>query len=337
MKRLTAILPMLFILLLTQCKEITTTTQIDRDGSCERIIEVAFKDDDLTRSAFPIPLDASWKSERLRDTKDSSRTVYRARKRFASFKDLALEYAEKPDSLQRVCLDLQLGKKFRWFYTYFEYREVYKAYNPFHHVPLSDFMTTEEWQRYVSEKDTVGLKAKYDAWSERSMMEEIFQPMKQAAGALKEPDLSDSLMENSKEALFSAWKAADMKPEIDEVLKVSEGVVGKPVWRLRAGVEQALKGLNKKIDFSGDVESSSYVNKVVMPGLLISSNAPQLQGNTAMWEIRDKQFCFDDFVMDARSRTVNLWAVVVTVLAAMASLAVWAAAFWRSRRDKASA
>jgi len=332
MKRPSAIPPIIFLLLLTQCREITTTTKIDRDGSCERTIEVAYKDDDLAKSAFPIPMDSTWKSERFRDRKDSSRTVYRAQKRFESFQDLTREYAAKPDSLLRVHLDLQLQKKFRWFYTFFEYREVYKAYNPFHYAPISDYMTPEEWQRYVSEKDTTGLKKKYDDWSERSLMEEIFQPMKSAAKALNIPGLPDTLLERKKQALFTAFKVSDAEPKTDEVLRVCEQVLGKPVWQLRAAVDRALIDLNKKMEYASDVESNSYVNKVMMPGLLISSNAPQLQGNTAMWEIHEKEFCINDFIMQAESRVVNLWAVAVTALAALVSLAAWAVMFWRSRR-----
>jgi hypothetical protein len=83
------------------------------------------------------------------------------------------------------------------------------------------------------------------------------------------------------------------------------------VWKLkdaiRAGWQDALKMLKGK-----GTSGESFTSAVVLPGILLETNAPDVKGSSASWKFNVDQLQLRDFEMRARSRVVNEWAIAVT-------------------------
>lgn len=326
-----------FLIFLCSCKEITIRTHIFRDGSCQRTVEVKSESKDVSGSGFPIPTDASWQIETERDKKDTTLFIYRATKKFAGFTDLISEYEYKKDTTLQVHLDIQIEKRFRWFYTFFDYQEIYRAYNPYALVPIHDYMTDDELRQYIIEEDSSKLKPKYEQWEKASLFEELYHAILDSARAMKDTELPETLVASHKHDLYSALMDSGDATETDKVLQVCENVLRtKAVKRLKPAIEFTMKQLEKKIEFVGDVNKNKYTNSAILPGLLVGNNSSTIESDVLFWNIEAKQFFFDDYVMYAHSRITNVWIVRMTLFIAFSVLIVCLWLIWRRKIKTAS-
>ena len=338
----------LIVMALTGCREITTTTRVFPDGSCERTIEIP---DDSTPAdsafigPFTLPVDSTWKvTEKIDSTQttthvDSGKTIENKKNRtviavkhFSKVEDLNLLYqSEGKDSL-RVNMDIRLDRRFRWFNTFFKYTETYRACSPFKIVSIHDFLTPEELSLYYQKDDTLKLDKKVEKWLARSYFEELFQAMLQNAQTIPVAGLDTAALNSRKEALFAAVLAEN------EIGKKSDGPIAASTMRFlekfyrnpgvrkwSPAVEKALKSMEKKQEFLVGLDSDSYVNRVVMPGLILDTNASSVEGAKVEWKLKSNRFYWEDYVMSVESRVVNKWAIWVTAAlfaAVLAALAV---------------
>jgi hypothetical protein len=63
--------------------------------------------------------------------------------------------------------------------------------------------------------------------------------------------------------------------------------------------------------------AEDYHHMVIMPGLLIDTNAEEVGGDTLKWDLTFVKYLDSDYVMFAESRVTNVWAYVVSVLIVM--------------------
>ena len=70
-----------------------------------------------------------------------------------------------------------------------------------------------------------------------------------------------------------------------------------------------------------EADSDSYINKVIMPGIIMDTNAEQVEGNSVIWRVKAKQFLDVDYSMWVESRSVNRWAILLTALLIMMPVA----------------
>jgi hypothetical protein len=337
----------LVVMALAGCREITTTTRVFPDGSCERTIEIpddSSPADSVFAGPFPMPVDSTWKvTEKIDSTQrtthvdagkktegNKKRTVI-AVKSFRSVVDLNLLYQNKGKDSLRVYTDVRLDRRFRWFNTFSEYMETYKACTPFKRVSIKDYLSPEELSLYYLKEDTLKLDKKVEEWLARSYFEELFHAMLQSAESIPVPGLDASVLNGSKEALFTALMAEDEKKSNEsfnaiQTMRFLEKFYRNPgVRKWSAAVEKALKAMEKKQEFLVGLDSDSYVNRVVMPGLILDTNASTVEGATVEWKLKSNRFYWEDYVMRAESRVVNKWAIWVTaalLLAVLAALAV---------------
>jgi hypothetical protein len=52
--------------------------------------------------------------------------------------------------------------------------------------------------------------------------------------------------------------------------------------------------MQKKQEFLVGLDSDSYVNVVVMPGLWLDTNAPTVEGGTVKWKMKSNRFYWED-------------------------------------------
>ncbi len=294
------------ILNFSGCREYKTTTKINSDGSCERTVIVKDNTVEPHSLVFPIPADNSWKIKRTKVKDDTTQTVYTATKYFGDVNSINNEYKNK----DKIGLHVNLDKKFRWFYTYFDYEEVYHSYFPFRSIPLKKFLTPQEYEQYLKDDTTKAFKKRLDKYAEESYFEYFFDEFLALLGKNKIADLTPE---------YVASKKSIIKEHIDEygdktekLMKYMEKVLGtKSVWKLRDGIDNIVKSILEKMDHFSTA-NGSYKSEVTMPGIILSTNAKTVEGNKAVWEFEAGRFCYEDFTMTVQSRVANVWTFVVS-------------------------
>ncbi|MBN2214211.1 MAG: hypothetical protein JW723_08200 [Bacteroidales bacterium] len=149
----------LAVLILTNsCLEYEITTQVHSDGSIERYFKVSGDQDMINEeSSITLPADSTWEIKTWREPDDSSKNkpdsiyVYTARKTFKSYKEMNEELKNAPDIYNMVNMQVSLKRKFRWFYTFIKYTEIYQRHFPYNYLPLKDFLTEEELRYSLSD------------------------------------------------------------------------------------------------------------------------------------------------------------------------------------------
>ena len=84
--------------------------------------------------------------------------------------------------------------------------------------------------------------------------------------------------------------------------------------------------------FNDDYTGDNYTNEVIMPGLLINTNANTVEGNKVTWEFGALQYYASNFEMVAESRIVNRWAIILSGIIAFVLLVLLILGIFVKRR-----
>jgi len=315
--------------------EYKVTTVISTDGTCERVITVGREQKTLPNGAFPVPTDSTWQCEwtlakKVDSTSKKADNVYTARKRFADFDGLAREYPVQHDST-RLSISVNIQKKFRWFYSYYDYTETYARFDPLH-VPVqpSAFMTEEELRQFMSsEVPDSTLEKKRNLWEQQNMMEWAFGLLVDAVRRRNDPGLPVSLFEQNKERLIAlladdTTKGSKHRDFADKTVRDMAGLLHLSTDAVRLLVpdldsigSQAVKRMEII-----DKAKGSYTNSVVMPGVIIATNAGEVRGTTVVWRFTHEHLALMDYPMNVESRVINLWAIILTAFVVLVAIGV---------------
>jgi hypothetical protein len=294
-----AALIVLILLTASGCKkEKKTTTKINSDGSCMRTVVVNPVSD--TSSSFPIPTDKSWETRLEGDTEK----VYVASKRFDDVNQMSNEY-RRPG---KVGVDLKFEKKFRWFFTYFSYQETYNPCLQIQRIPIRTFLTAEEYALYERGDTSKAFKKRMDEFLMANILEEFYCRLIDSVKSLHDPSLPVSIFIAKKKEI-NLDKAEHNKKDIVQYL---ERVLG---LKLRDKLERQIDGIVKSIDDKIEFMMGAggyYVNEVVMPGIILNTNANTVEGNKVTWSFNEDKFTYVAYTMNVESRTANPWATYAT-------------------------
>lgn len=322
----------LALFLLPGCNDYyTITTIVSTDGSADRVIEWGkntSRESDYSVGQLPLPIDSSWRiSLRRTGAADSSLSkdsnlVFTASKHFASFEALTAEYTRAHDST-KLQIVVGVQKRFRWFYTYFAYAETYKAFHPLTMVPAGEFFAPGEIAQFMANNVSDSLRTRFKAWEERNAFEFVYRRLVSAATALNDPDLPATAITANKEALSRAFlsdnttqrgekKSGNDTLGVEGSMAVLESVLHtSAVAQLRQPLAEAIEEWMKDYE-ERSVIAGTYTNAVVMPGIILNTNAQNVDGNRVKWTFSDDQLSMMDVSMEVESRVVNVWAIVVT-------------------------
>ncbi len=297
------------------CREISVITTVKTDGSMERVV-ITGDSSGVAEAAYPIPTDTSW-TITYHETKDDSDRIekkYKAVKTFRNVDELNEYLACKDDTIPRIDIKAGLKKKFRWFYTFFEYTETYKSYNQFHSVPPEAFFTDEEIKLIKAGVDSGKIDDKMEEWQELSIFEEFNQRFIAAAQNLGDPELTPEVIRSKRDQLLGIIQESE--PEsADHFINQLEEVLGTlAVRKLEGEIKSIYKDVEYKLEYMSNFFTTDFTSSVIMPGLLIDTTAPTVEGNKATWNFESGRFYIFDFQMFALSRVVNKWTFIVTVV-----------------------
>ncbi len=279
-----------------------TTTKINNDGSCERTVFVKNVSDTSMYRSFPVPTDKSWESRIERDSVKEE--VYVASKRFDNVNQMNNEY-KRPS---KVGIDLKFEKKFRWFFTYFSYQETYKPCFQIQRIPIRAFLTKEEYAQYENGDTSKALKERMDEFLMANLVEEFYKQLIDSVESLHDPSLPVSVFIAKKHEI----DFHNMEHSTKDVIKYLERTLG---LKLRGKLERQIDGIEKlmeaKIQFIMDA-GGDYVNEVVMPGIILNTNANTVEGTKVLWHFNEDKFTFISYTMTVESRIANPWATYTT-------------------------
>ena len=310
-------------------EELHVTSKLNSDGSLDRTITIADKDSSsYDNNIFGIQPGNGWQAESkvLNDTSDQVYTVLT--RHFTSTEDANDEMNARNDSLWQV--ESKLESKFRWFYTYHRYADTYSAINRFKHHKIEDYFTPEDFAfidrvddgklneadslflEYIGDKIFEGFATK--AWV-TEIEQTIFSVLDDVGLQTMKEGIDITRLLNDPDSLFS--------DNLDDIIPIAKelgipidtlGIAGKLTERYQV-VEQ-------RINFMSEAINVELIHTIEVPGLIIETNAPQVDGKTAYWSPRIIKLCLRPYTMYAEYRTMNWWAVIVSGILVLGSLAL---------------
>ncbi len=307
MKQISKIAALLLTLFAAGCNDFTVKTSIHRDGSFERTIICDGDSLGLYSLHLPYVFSDGWNIEIRRKEHAEKSFVTTAKKLYASNDELMAEFAGGKDSA-KLQISSQIEKRFRWFFSYYNYKETLPSYALFRHLSIDSFFTPTEIVLIKESKDSL-IKKRVDEFWLRNIIEEFLKRILVKVEELNDPELTQSLILQEKEALTRELLKSE-EPKPDQVAKIFETVLRtKSARKLRGTIDSVSKDLTAAIELEGK-RDVSYKNEVTMPGILLSSNSEKIEGNSVTWHCSSNRYF--DVTMTAESRAVNLWAIILT-------------------------
>lgn len=312
-----------------------------------------------------------WETKIENETDTIQKFVLTAKRHFKNYQELNSDLSG--DSLKPgdIRIETNLAKKFRWFYTDIRFTETYKKCFPFEHFPLNDFMSESEIEfslnsdsfLYSPEKENFvrissldeipvltnqdslkaekiekELEVKFNTWMAKNAYEEFSQIV---SASLK--DTNQELEEKFQVLKDSIYQLVNfeelMNSKEDEFIEISFLTVANLL-----GIEPDNIYSSKKDEFDLFFEKLRYiykpaddyfVNTILMPGELLTSNALKFEEDACIWEVRFEKFFVNDFEMFAESRIINRWAIITSILgASVLVIFLLSLAFRKKRRSE---
>jgi len=353
---------MVLLLLAVSCLDYTVTTTVNRDGSVMRKYKVRGDSAEIFDGSLMIPSGPEWKishglepKDRNDTLPDKSQYVYEASRTFASIDELR-EWLETDTSIGTIKPIISLKKKFRWFYTYYEYSEVYPMSCPFQKIPVDSFLTDMEQSvildddrtAYSSEGRQLIWKVKdstynYTAADSAEMNKISEQCQQKLMGwmnasiiedyiAVLNKHFKDEKVVNDITQKKTTWKNAvllklDFKTgdftSISLLNAIGDSLTG-------SGRLQELYANNPDIfaEFDSKVEKvkvdidDSFEHILSLPGKAFSTNSEKVSLTEMEWQFEPMFFFMKDYEMKASSRAANPWIMVLSGLLAVGLIGV---------------
>jgi hypothetical protein len=326
------ILVILLVIMVSGCLEVKVKTTVRPDGSCERVETVNAGAPELPGAAFPIPTDSSWETGWTRRDNKEKEYLYTAKKRFESPEALALEFSSVAVDSTKLRISPMIEKRFRWFFTYLIYKETYQRFCTFTLVPASRVLSEDEIQRISVGEKGDSLKRKLDEWQWRNIYEGFHLALLNGARRLGDPTLSpDSVMMRKEELFRIVQRDTTTKDDLDRTLVLIAGFFRSgAVLRLRPELRTAWDAAEDMMKRAQSA-NGEYTNTVVMPGIILDTNAGEVKGTTVSWKFSADQFMLGDYTMWVESRVMNIWAVILTGVIAIGLTGVLVVLRLRSR------
>ncbi len=308
--------------------EAIVTNIVHPDGSVLRKLEIRNQEKNLKVSNVQLPYDSTWT---IRDSveigpKGDTTWVRRAEKLFKDAQAVSQEYKADSSFNRGASRSAGLRKKFSWFNTEFSYTEtVFRKIQ--HGYPVSDFLSPDELKWFYSPDNLAGekksgpdslfyraiddtVKKKVESWTIKSLVSEWIYDFARLTSASGKRALSpDSLnthiddysriIESNSKNFDSLWANGTL---VREILGEKNAV------EYRAEADSALKTATDQFFF----DFRNYTLRTLMPGKLTSATGIVDSSGYVVWPVKSDFFMTQDYVMKAESKTVNLWAWIVS-------------------------
>jgi len=332
----------LFAVLFNGCLEIETTSRVNSDGTIHRTVVIKGDSAAIHAGDFPLPLDATW--EREIQKSDDKRFILTATRLFRDADEMS--EALKGTTGKTLGLRAELQRQFQWFFTKLRYRETWLNFDPFQAVPVTDYLSPTEVdffirhelskEPYPTEGDSLALKdasERFEKWHAANLFEAYYRAFMDGVKKLNDPRLTPASVAAAKDKLCEKSKQYLEKNKIDTLKLIFRGVLKTPtVQKAMAANPEGFEDYMARLRFLDGIMENSYHSNIIMPGLIVQTNASALDGSKASWEDYIKFCLLRDTDLIVESRITNWWAIVVTGIIVAALLILLVATTLRRRR-----
>lgn len=334
------------------CNPTDMTTVIHSDGSCTRIftqqVDEKFIKGDTSQNPFPIPIDENWKiqwqylTKEIHhnwpvknwewDKKDTNHIVTAfAVRNFNSVKNMSDAFKFKKDfSWHNLNIKASLEKKFRWFYTYYIYKESYSKIPIDFKVPIEKYLTKDEISFWLTGEPnllkgqngieiaefTKSLEAKFNNW----LLENIWTLQYESLVnnlSLFPGHPEQERMEQAKDSIFHQLIKLDLK----DIYNYNLGELLNKYFKTTAFtfLDNAQDAEMKKIIEPEAVQIFQRYNenainhKIVLPGKIIVTNGI-LSADTSSWKVDTYRILYTNYELKATSRKLNIWSFILSAI-----------------------
>jgi hypothetical protein len=330
-------------------------TEINPDGSCSRSftreVDSAFMIGDTAKSnPFPVDIDASWKISwsdsntavhtgwplktwEGNDKDKNKNTNATAWRKYNSVAEMAEHFRlKKSDDWSAIKPRYEFNKKFRWFYTYYTYKEIYPKLKTFDKVPFEKFMTSEEAEFWFSGRpdllkgmngveirEYIGkLENKYNHWFTNNLWIVEYDELLKNYNLLNDKTISRTRLEQARDSVFNKYApmADSNGPEMDmeaSLNKYFNTNVFSQLWEKPDGAMKKFEDNSYNLEFL-KYFGRSFSYELLMPGKIIQPDNAILHGDTLIWKLDAYRMVHNDYEIVAQSRKTNTWAFVLSIL-----------------------
>jgi hypothetical protein len=354
---------LILLLFMGSCLDYSVTTRVNRDGSIFREYRVRGDSAKIFSGSLMIPSGSEWKishSWRPKNEEDTlsgeKQYVYLASRTFKDIDELN-SWLATDTSMGTIKPTVSLKKKFRWFYTHYEYSEVYPMTFPFQKIPVDSFLTDIEQSVIMDDDRTVyssndrkmiwRVKETDYAYSpaDSAEIEKISKNCEKKLGSWMVAsiieDYVDVLNKHFKnEAIVRTisqkkdnWKDAvdkryDMKSSdfvtADFLNSIGDSLLGSGrLQELYVNNPEVFDEFDRKIRKARDLGvEDSFTQTLSLPGKMYSTNSEKVSPAEIEWKLEPMYFALKDYEMEASSRVANPWIMVLSGLLAAGLIGV---------------
>ncbi len=332
----------ILIFIMPGCLDIWITTEVKPNGSINQTIVFQGDSAEIAEVPFALMKENDWKREWSKPEKDKYKLV--VSKEFSSVKELNKTMNPVDTNLQVVRVNSTLNRKFRWFYTRFVFEEKVLVSNPFKCLEYKDSWSDEEIRLIASNEedrktdpafDSVKYKVtekKFEDFLFRSMFECFYNNLLSVLADNKSLTLKKEDLDLKKDVIYRFLIDSVKNDGTDDLLIGLGKVINHPdIQTIRSKYLSSFDEFQRKMKFFNAASDDNYKFAIRMPGLLLQTNSPKIEGSETGWDLSYYNFFFKEYSMTAESRQVNIWAFIVAGLVLVISLFSLIVAFTRKR------
>ena len=313
---------------LASCSDETKfKTVVNEDGSFEKTITLTSSDSILKHEEYVGVSEAlNWQYKKIKEElkldSGSQEKNYQYQHHFTkAFKDVA-QYNDEQQQLDKPHLPISVtfNKRFRWFYTYFDYTETFGPIN-FLSTPIEDFINTQDFD-FIAKLPAEG---KPLSKADSVFLENLNVKISDQYGSFAYfNQISDMVLQNLKnEEARLIWKKNEK--QVFKKLTDKESTNDSDVLPIldslnirkfldEANFDKANKAFEEKLSYLMWASDSHYTIEIEMPGYIVKQNADSLYNNTAIWKPSSLKFLLKPYTFEVSSRKANGWAWIVSAI-----------------------
>lgn len=236
----------------------------------------------------------------------------------------------------------KLNKKFRWFYTYYTYRETYPKLALKLDIPIEKYMAKNEAQFWFTGKPNIfkgmnglemkdslqTLENKYQSWINDNIWAIEFKGLLENFDKLSQKPVSKEQMKNLEDSIYNSKFNNTDNVNLEKTLNAFFNTATfSELWK---NENSPMKKYEK--DLSGQfifLFQATFNYKVVLPGKITQASDAIIQGDTLIWKLSSQRLVLSELTLEAESRTVNLWAFILTGIIGVFTVLGY---LWKSKR-----
>jgi len=262
---------------------------------------------------------------------------------YASVKEMHEKFRLKQShEWSKMKVNHALEKKFRWFYTYYNYSETYPHLKTDFKIPIDKYMTNDEasfWftgqpnivqgMNGIEMREFVGkLEEAYNVWYGLNVWSNEFDVLVKNYDLVKIKPVSVERLKELRDTIFFSIKEKDkyeMKDVLNQYFKTQ---VFSPLWLSDSSVMRKYeKGAENQEYMTYFTKDFNY--KLIMPGKIISAINAVQHSDTLSWKLTAYRMAISDYTIEAQSRKTNIWAFIVTGLLVILAIGIF---LWKGNK-----